>query len=480
MRKFLSIMAFVLLFAVSTVFLGSCVEDNPPADEKVTVCWYYGSKLLKEEEVKKGSKLESWTPVEEGKTFTGWFSEASASSPFDFSVAINEDTDIFAAFKSDEYVADENTYYLVGTGAGDMQKSGWNIAGVEELTFAKQDVAGANVYKITIKMYAGDGFQVCYGGTWDGQQGIGIMPGAEYVDGVNKYDGATYTAADKKVANVKDAEGNVIFEGFDEYNKEFTVWNIFLAEGQDGIYEFTLTTYPNAKAYNTLEYKLVEKIDPLTTTHDMAIIGAYNGWDESEGLISLSASEDKSYWVGYFEVTPDMYVDYGQEDKNTTAIKAFNKIDGQYYGFGQDNIFLGEGTWAIKYTVADNSVVVEKLEYYIVGTLIDGNGAAVNYGVKEGVSPKLVANGDGTYSVDFEAYDATILPDYSWMGDQGKTDPNGLPAIISIKVVFGSSLGIKDWYSATGGDNWYLSAGTYTVTLNPASQEEVKATVVAK
>ena len=51
------------------------------------------------------------------------------------------------------------------------------------------------------------------------------------------------------------------------------------------------------------------------------------------------------------------------------------------------------------------------------------------------------------------------------MKDQNKTDADGVPAIISIKVVFGSSLGIKDWYSAEGGDNWYLSAGTYTVTL---------------
>ena len=51
------------------------------------------------------------------------------------------------------------------------------------------------------------------------------------------------------------------------------------------------------------------------------------------------------------------------------------------------------------------------------------------------------------------------------MTQQGKTDANGVAAIISIKVVYGSSLGIKDWYSAEDGDNWYLSAGTYTITL---------------
>jgi hypothetical protein len=60
------------------------------------------------------------------------------------------------------------------------------------------------------------------------------------------------------------------------------------------------------------------------------------------------------------------------------------------------------------------------------------------------------------------------------MKDQGKTDPDGNAAIISIKVVYGASLGIKDWYSAEGGDNWYLSAGTYTVTLKDGAATVTK------
>ena len=469
MKKIFKVMSMIMLVACSVLALTACSEEKPaetPTDDKVAVCWYYGSKLLKEEEVEKGTKLVSWTPEEEGKTFTGWFAEASATTPFDFEKPVNEDTDIFAAFKSDEFVEDENSYYLIGTGAGDMGEAAWDHAKAEAaLTMEKQDVEKANVYKITITMYAGDRFQVCFGGSWDGQQGIGIMKGAEYCEGVNEYDGNTYTAEDKKVAQVKDAEGNVVFVGSDEYNKGFEVWNIILAPEQDGKYEFTLTTYPNAKAYNTLEFKLVEKVEPLATTHQMALIGAFNGWaEDAETTLALSPSEDKSYWSGFFTVTPDMYVDYGQEDLNTTAFKVFNHVDGAYYGIGGENIFVGEGTWAVKYTVEGNKVEVEKCEYYIVGTLIDGEGAAVNYAVKEGVSPKLEAQ-EGSYAVDFEAYDATGLGDYSWMVDQGKVDADGVAAIISIKVVFGSSLGIKDWYSAEGGDNWYLSAGTYSVVL---------------
>ena len=75
---------------------------------------------------------------------------------------------------------------------------------------SKEDVEKANVYSITITMYAGDMFQICYGGGWDGQVGIGLVEGAEYCDGVNFYDNNTYTAADKKVAQVKNEAGEVI------------------------------------------------------------------------------------------------------------------------------------------------------------------------------------------------------------------------------------------------------------------------------
>lgn len=469
MKKIFKLVFMFMLLTTSLFAISACDEEviDDPIEEKVTVSWWQGSNLLKEEEIVKGGKVVSWTPVVEGKTFTGWFSEASTTTAFDFTKPINEDTDIFAAFKSDEFVSDTNSYYLIGTGAADMGKAAWDHAkAMENLSMVKQDVEKANIYKITISMYAGDRFQICYGGTWDGQQGIGIMVGAEYCDGVNEYDNNEYTAADKKVAQVKDKDGNVVFVGSDEYNKGFEVWNIILAPEQDGKYEFTLTTYPNAKAYNTLEFKLIEKIEPLEATHEMALIGAFNEWKNDDTTIKLSESEDKSTWSGFITVTPDMFVDYGQEDKNTTAFKVFNHVDGIYHGDSAgENIFVGEGTWAVKYNVDDNSVVWEKCAYYIVGTLLDAEGNAVNYSVKDGVSPKLVLQEDGAYVCLFEAYDVTSKPDYSWMTDQNKVDSEGVPAIISIKVVFGSSLGIKDWYSAEGDDNWYLSSGNYMVVL---------------
>ncbi len=448
-------LALVLVLVMALALFAGCTDSaeptKPAGDDanKVTVTWYVGSKELKSEKVEKGSKVATWTPTDGDKEFVGWYAEASLTQEFDFDAPINADTDIFAAFKSNEYVEDTNNYYAIGTGAGDMGQSSWDHAKSEaNLAFTKDTaITDKNVYKLTLKMYAGDGFQICFGGDWNGQMGIGYMVGAEYADGVNKYDSTEYTAADKKYAEVKDADGNVIFNGSDEYNKGFEVWNIFLAEGQDGIYEFTFTTYPANSQYNTLEWKLVEKIDALASTHEMHMVGTFNEWNAADENTEyhMTKSEDGKTWTGFLTVGAD-----GAE------CKVVNQINEGWYSPDGNNIVLTEGTYCIKYTVEGDKVEVQKLDYYVVGTFVDAEGNAVNFSIKEGVTPKL-ENG----TVTFEAKDVTALGDYSWMKDQGK------PGVMAIKVVFGCELGIKDWYSdeANNGDNWYVNAGSVTVTL---------------
>ena len=54
------------------------------------------------------------------------------------------------------------------------------------------------------------------------------------------------------------------------------------------------------------------------------------------------------------------------------------------------------------------------------------------------------------------------MGDYSWIADQAK------PGVFAFKVVYGSELGISEWYgdASNGGDNWYVAAGTYTVAFD--------------
>ncbi len=472
MKRMISLLALVLAMVMMMTVFTACDGTNTntttePQGDKVTVSWYQGSTLLKEEQVDKGSKLTSWDPNVSGKTFTGWYVEASLTQKFDFETAVNEDIDLFAAFKSDEYVADTNEYYLIGSGSGAMKDSGWDHAKSQASLMMTKDtsITDKNVYKITIDMYAGDRFQICFGGDWNGQQGIGYIPGCEYADGVNPNGGATVTAADKKYAEVKNANGEVVFIGGDEYGKESFVWNIILNEGHDGKYTFTLTTYPANAQYNTIEWKLEEKLAAQTQTHDMHMIGSFNNWDAANTDFPMKKSEDGKTWLGFVEIKPEHYVDYALNG-TAAAMKVINHVDGAYYGDSTgENIFLTEGLYAVKYTVEGNVVEFEKCDYYIVGTLLFGD-QPVNFSVKAGFSPKMTVK-DGVASVLFTAYDVTSINDFNWLSAQGK------PGKMAIKVVYGTTLGIPDsgWYSdtANNGDNFYLNPGNYNISLDIAT-----------
>ena len=470
MKKILSVIALIMALSLTMACFASCDLFKKPEEEKdqVTVSWYQGSKLLREEKIDKGSKVTSWTPEAEGKTFTGWYAEASLTQAFDFDAAINADTDIFAAFKSDEYVEDTTSYYLIGAGAGDLAKADWDHVNAEtNLTMTKEDVEGANVYTITITMYAGDMFQICYGGGWAGQVGIGLVEGAEYCDGVNFNDDQTYTAADKKVAQVKNAAGEVVFIGSDQYDKSFEVWNVRLAEGMDGVYKFTYTTYPNNKAYNTITYELVKKIEPMAITHEMYLIGSFNEWAKSDSNFKMTESSDKKSWTASLKVTEEMYVQYEGMETPACALKVYNGIDGAYLSSdGDNNMLLTAGTYIINYTVEGNAITVEKVTdatYYVVGTFVDKEGNLVNFAVKEGVTPAMTVV-DGIASIDFVPTDVSNIADYNWM----QNDVAG--SIMAVKVVYGSEAGI-------GNDGWFgtnihfTEMGTYHIELNIATGE---------
>ena len=106
MKKMKRLIACLLTVAVLCAAATGCAKKETPAAAApattqaaapagVTVSWYDGTKLLKEETVAKGSKLTSWEPQKDGSTFMAWYAEASKTQLFDFNTVINEDTDLF-------------------------------------------------------------------------------------------------------------------------------------------------------------------------------------------------------------------------------------------------------------------------------------------------------------------------------------------------------------------------------------------------
>ena len=478
MKKFLSIIALIMVLSLSIACLASCnlfgkPEETPATNDdanKVTVSWYQGSKLLKEEKVEKGTKLTAWTPDPiEGKDFTGWYAEASLAQEFDFETVINEDTDIFAKYTSNVFVADDKEYYLIGTGSGDMKQSGWNHDNsMASLVMTKTENASANVYEITILMYAGDAFQICYGGTYDGQVGIGYVPGVEYADGTNRYDSNTYTAADKKYATVKDKDGVVIFEGHDEFNKEYWTWNVFLAEGQDGVYKIIYTTYPDHPADNKITYELVEKREPLAETHDMYICGTVSGWDFSDDY-KMSADDTKENYSFLLNIT------------EPAEIKLRNKIGDVWYGaekitvIGEcgtwnegGNLALEAGVYKIAYSVESDSATIEAVakSFWLAG-VVNGGG---HWDCSSGIEFEKV--NDTTYKAYYTFTEADT--DASWM----------IGFVGACKAVYGYAGWAADiWYgNVENGDNVTVdSYGLYelVLTLNDAADFAAGGTLTA-
>ena len=471
MKKFLSVIALIMVLSLSIACFVSCKpEETPPADDsdKVTVCWYQGSKLLKEEKVAKGTKLTTWTPpVVEGKDFTGWYAEASLSQEFDFETAINADTDIFAKYTSNVFEEDDKSYYLIGTGTGDMKKSGWNHENsMQHLVMTKTENASANVYEIEILMYAGDAFQICYGGTYDGQVGIGYVPGVEYADGTNRYDNNTYTAADKKFATVKNAAGEVVFEGHDEFNKEYWTWNVFLAEGQDGIYKIIYTTYPDHPADNTITYELVEKKEPLAETHDMYICGTVSNWDFSDDF-KMAADDTKENYSFLLNIS------------EPAEIKLRNKIGDVWYGAEKitvvnecgtwnegGNLALAAGVYKIAYNVESDTATIEAVakSFWLAGVVNGGQFWNCGSGIEfEKVN-------DTTYKAYYTFTEADT--DAGWMID----------FVGACKAVYGYAGWDADiWYgNPENGDNVTVASyGLYELVLTLDATDSTKGSLTA-
>jgi len=473
MKKFLSAIALIMVLALSFGCIAACTPDNPneqttPDANKVTVSWYQGSKILKEEKIDKGSKVANWDPpAVEGKDFTGWYAEASLTQEFDFDATINEDTDIFAKYTSNVFVADDKEYYLIGTGSGDMKQSGWNHENsMAHLVMTKTENASANVYEIEILMYAGDAFQICYGGTYDGQVGIGYVPGVEYAAGTNRYDNNTYEADAKKFATVKNAAGEVVFEGHDEFNKEYWTWNVFLAEGQDGVYKIIYTTYPDHPADNTITYELVEKREPLAETHDMYICGTVSNWDFSDDF-KMAADDTKANYSFLLNIS------------EPAEIKLRNKIGDVWYGAEKitvvnecgtwndgGNLALAAGVYKIAYNVESDTATIEAVakSFWLAGVVNGGQ----YWNCSSGIEFEKV--NDTTYKAYYTFTEADT--DASWMtGFVG-----------ACKAVYGYAGWDADlWFgNETDGDNVTVdSYGLYELVLTLDATDSTKGSLTA-
>ena len=501
-KKLLLCLALVLVAILSLSVFVACNEEGTPdnngdqtggdttggdttggdntgdqtGSDKVTVSWYNGTTLLKEEQVDKGTVLTTWTPEVEGKTFMGWYSEISLTIAWDFATAVNEDVDIFAGFRTDSFTEDTTEWYLIGSGAGTLKDSNWNESDPDAMKLARVDEANVNKFTITATLYEGDAFQIRAKGTWTGQHGVG------YLDG--------YTT-------LEEADGDVVGEvvvNEERYfyaNKGFgdvaTGWDVKVAKS--GIYVLTLQTFPGSSAYDKIYFERTGDAPVIEETHKMAIIGTMNGWsteyaDDSEWLMIADDATKQAFTLSFF-VTEDMYgikydsetgepiqkVEEGEpvvddegnpvyERYDYAELKVYNIVNSKYYGGEADaNFQVTKGKYTVKFNVAeDKATVTRESEGFFLAGVLDGGDSWIAT-----AAHPLTKVSDTEYVA---YYTFTSADCASWIAEAGAKG--------AVKVVYGFSGGSEDliWYGADAEGNNVMvpESGLYMIklTLNDA------------
>ncbi len=502
LKKWLGALLVLVMGIVAIMGLAACDDDPNPSGDGVTVTWYDGRTVLKEELVEKGSKLTDWTPTKSGYEFLDWYSESSLSKKFDFETVIEEDTSVYSKWRSGTVAKDDRIWYTIGSISGsnwqfvtEKNEDGeWVVApGYEKFVFENK---GDNTYEITLTIRPNCKFRfvtnLLDSSTWEGDEGrgemgLGNLKGFEFADGKNPEGKGKVdcTAADMEYGVVKDAEGNVIFHGGYEFNLPCNTWNIWPAEGSDGIYKFTVKTYPGDDADNEIEWECVEKLDPLESLYDMYLVGTVTGdhemWhDDYEDAIKLTRDPDnQELWKTFITVTKDMFPSWSPTENPdgvaAASIKIKNNVSGLDYGSmgesgtkGNANIFLTKGVWCVTYEEQTDIVSYELCDYYVVGTVRFGT---VNYNFVVGdgrVTPVMTSDDDGlTYKATIGVPDMSETEGYTWLKNE-KT-PENEPAVFALKVAYGCPIGISEFYGVgeDGNANLFLGkTGTYEITLN--------------
>ena len=460
--KKLSLIATAVLLVVA--LLVSCATGTTAKTAGgVTVSWYDGTKLLKEETVPAGTKLESWTPEKADATFMAWYAEASKTILFDFDTPVTEDTDLFAGFKG-AFIVDETTWCLIGSGAGTLKGSNWNESAEVEEQFELHRLAtaeNANIFYIdNVVLYEGDQFQVRVKGTWTGQHGVGYMQG--YTE---------LAVADGDIVGEVLVDGERWFYANGGFGESPKGWNVNVAKS--GIYTIYIETNPGSNDYDTMWLERTGDAQTIEITNDMYVVGTVFDWAATpEGQMQTDAiREDFALTIN---VTEDSYADWTEGNavygSKCAAVKVLNDVNGTWYGVseqdpnsaswtltpaGQDNLLLMEGQYNVTYNaITDTATVTLSEKGFFLAGVIDG----ADHWDCTAVNHQLEKISDTEYVVYYTFTDADTA---SWIRDSGKKG--------AVKVTYGFSGNSADlWFGTEGSqDNLMVdSYGLYEIKLH--------------
>lgn len=175
MKKLTKIAATVAVLALGVGGLAACGGDGGDGGgngDKVTVKFMDGNTVIATQTIDKGGKAvrPETDPTKSGYDFIRWCATPTYSVVFNFDNEIEEDTTVFAGFRSQ--TADNHSWYMVGESSlTDLFKEvGWKAVGTEAGEIAESDIPEkvkfvkdaqvGNLFALTVDLYEGDMFKI--------------------------------------------------------------------------------------------------------------------------------------------------------------------------------------------------------------------------------------------------------------------------------------------------------------------------------
>ncbi|MCI1244604.1 MAG: hypothetical protein LKG11_01420 [Bacilli bacterium] len=492
--------SILLLSAGAAMALVACGSTSSPSSEassapsdKITVSFMDGSAVLKTEEIEKGTKVASYTPVKDGTSFIDWYLTPSFSRYFDFDASLNADTQIYGAFST--YAEDTRNYFIAGSGTSKtLTESNWGKVATDNLKFAKASDANVNKYTYTANLFSGDMFQVTeLSGdplAWGWQFGYGYIKNVTEVADFTKSSGGLADSTRKN--------------------------NIQLTK--DGNYTITLVTYPDhdndsednaaAKINNCDRLTIVRNGDSTeekaTGTTDFYIKGnkitnwqnvydpqAKMSYDKATNLYSLTTFLDQGDEFMFFSRFTDSATNVttdgnefikgenlAADEDTTTALKAnangniLANIKGQY-------VFVYDATTKKLSAKADASKYIAEGKYYLNSNLL-ADDWSISTCFNEGYRLNETAEGSFVYKasgiVMAEGKEFAIAEFTADATEPGKDWANSLGSFNFQNLAASGEANANDQFEAANLSGEYpnynlkvKTAGTYDVTFDAYS-----------
>lgn len=391
-------------------------SSSRPDGNKITVTYKDGDKVLKTEEIDKGTKATSYTPEKTGKSFVGWFAVPNLTHTFDFDQALTEDTTVFAAFAS-PYQKDERTWAIVGSGISPiLAESNFGKVITDEMKMTRADKNDVNEFTYTVDLYKDDVFQFAINSSWNNQRGAGYLDALAIGDTAYFSGAATIGEATARKQNIKCiVPGNYTFtlktypadDYYDEKDQYYTAENkenfnynnfdrIFWVRNGDAkpVEKPALDFYIKGEKVTEWEDRLVDSkkmtrsADNKTYTYTTPLLADDKFLFISTQTVAGTVTSANSFIKGSSLDTDDsttaalidMQVPASPENSNLVA-----KKKGLYtftYNLETDKLRV----------TCDESKFIDELDYYIKGTF--GN---TNWGTEFNADYKLAKDATDEY-----------------------------------------------------------------------------------